>query len=157
MKFSFLLSAVLAAFATVATAQDAPTANTKSDLRVLYVGHDPADPLVPFKDMATERTFELYRERTGAFKEFLEAHFNHVQVVHRLDYEVEMSGDVDVTLFDARPRELAPAGEVEDPVTGMMVYRRASHLPHSFDRPALLISENSPLIGEALGLKLDWL
>ncbi len=152
---SALLGAIFLASAAGAVAQDVPP--HKSDLRVLFVGHDPADPKVPFQDLATDRTYALYQERTPAFEEFLRQRFRNVQVVFGDDYRVGMSDEVDVTIFDARPKELTPVKREVDPDTGETLYEPASYLPLSFDRPALLIAENSPRIGEPLGLKLDWL
>ncbi len=139
---SLLLTAVLAA--APAFAQEA------DNLRVLLVGHDPAAPKVPFPDMANERTYALYRERTAAFEALLRYHFEGVRVVHADDYRVEMSDEVDVTVFDALPKPVTPAGAEDG-------YRPAVYLPESFDHPALMIAENSPRIGDSLGLKLDWL
>lgn len=129
----------------------------KSDLRVLFVGHDPAKPRMPFADMDNERTVELYKERTAAFKRFLEERFKSVTVVYGADYSVEQSDQVDVTIFDSRPKPLKAAVRGTDPDTGQSIYEPAEYLPMSFDRPAITIAENSPTIGEPLGLKLDWL
>lgn len=144
------LTASLAAATQEASAQ-------KSDLRVLLVSHDPAAPKLAFASMADERTLELYKERASAFETFLKEHFESVQLVYGDSYTAAMSDAVDVTLFDARPKALSPAGEVTDPETGETSHQRASYLPESFSRPALMIAENSPLIGEPIGLKLDWL
>lgn len=108
----------------------------RSPLRVLLVAHDPESPQVSFPDMATERTQELYRERKGAFESLLRAHFENVRVVHGAEYSADLSDAADVTVFDVRP---------------------ARPLARSFSRPALMIGEASPRIGEPLGLKLDWL
>jgi hypothetical protein len=108
----------------------------KSALRVLLVAHDPESPQVSFPDLATERTHALYSERRDAFAKLLREHFQDVRVVLADDYRAGMSDDVDVTVFDARP---------------------ARELDRSFSRPALMIGEASPRIGERLGLKLDWL
>ncbi|HPF12777.1 MAG: hypothetical protein H6830_06755 [Planctomycetes bacterium] len=137
--------------------QASPQAATKSSLRVLLVSHNPEAPQVPFADMATERTWELYRERAAAWKALLDQHFESVRLVYGPDYTADMSNAVDVTLFDARPKPLRPSGTVLDPITGQETYQPAQYLPDDFDRPALMIAENSPLIGEPLGLKLDWL
>ena len=155
---SFLLMAVFAAAQErpLATPESAP-GSVPAELRVLLVGHDPAQPKVVFRQLAEERTFRLYRERTAAWEALLRYHFAHVTVVHGDDYRVEMSDDVDVTVFDCRPAQLAAARRVKDPETGATVHHRASYLPDSFDRPAVLIAENAPLIGEPIGLKLDWL
>ena len=64
--------------------------------------------------------------------------------MHANDYDAAMSQAVDVTVFDAQPhRDL---DRVQEPV-----------LPRDFDRPVLMIAENSPRVGKPLGLKLDWL
>ncbi len=129
-------------FAAVTVAQGAPS--------VLFVGNDPAAPKVPFRDLAKARTFKLYRERTAAFEALLRYHFENVKVAYGEDYRVEMSDDFDVTIFDTLPKALTKA--VRQPV-----YKAATYLPESFDRPALLIADNTPRIGEPIGLKLDWL
>ena len=129
----------------------------KSELKVLFVGHNPDAPQIMFANMAVERTKQLYKERTPAFEAFLNSRFEHVTVVYGEQYTISMSDDVDVTIFDARPKPITASKREVDPETGEMDYQPASYLPLSFDRPALLIAENSPQIGEALGLKLDWL
>ncbi len=156
-----LLTLPLAAFAATASlaggaAQEAGPAG-KSDLRVLYVGDNPEAPKVMFADSADKRTVELYKERTPAFTAFLNERFEHVTVVFGDDYTVELSDQVDVTIFDTRPKALTKAVREVDPETGEMNYEPATYLPKSFDRPAITISANSPTIGEPLGLKLDWL
>ncbi|MFT4540983.1 MAG: hypothetical protein ACI841_004492 [Planctomycetota bacterium] len=129
----------------------------KSDLRVLYVGDDPEAPKIMFADSADARTVELYQERNSAFTAFLTRRFANVSMVHGDDYNAELSDDVDVTIFDTRPKALTPSSRDIDPDTGEMDYKPATYLPDDFDRPALMISANSPVIGEPLGLKLDWL
>ena len=143
-----LLSLALLTLSAIAPTQSgAPPHRTDDDLRVLLVGHDPAAPQLVFRQLAKQRTFALYRERTAAWEALLRYHFANVTVVHGADYRVSMSDDVDVTIFDARPPLLGTPGESQRP----------PYLPASFDRPAVLISENAPLIGEPIGLKLDWL
>lgn len=159
MTRSLFLVLILALVAVPAAAQGNAEAGAgaQAGLRVLFVGHDPAAPGVPFRDMATARTYALYRERTAAFEALLRYHFEDVHVVHGEDYEVGMSDTVDVTIFDARPKRMTPEVRKRDPKTGEWDYRPATYLPESFDRPALMIAENSPRIGEPLGLKLDWM
>lgn len=128
----------------------AQTEAEKNDLEVLFVGNDPEAPKVPFADLAKPRTYALYRERTAAFEALLRVHFENVRIVHGADYTADMSDDFDVTIFDTRPKALTQA--VREPV-----YKAATYLPESFDRPALMIADNSPRIGEPMGLKLDWL
>ena len=157
MKFRTYLSAALLGLAVSSGAFAQDLERTKSPLRVLFVGHDPESPNMMFADIGTPRTVELYKERTASFEAFLNERFSQVTVVLGAEYSVDMSDQVDVTIFDTRPKKLKEASREVDPVTGEMDYHPAEYLPLSFDRPALLIAENSPQIGEPLGLKLDWL
>jgi hypothetical protein len=143
----------LALVPTAASAQDAPTgdAPAKSDLKVLLVSHDPAAPQVPFPDMAQARTIELFEERAALWKAFLDEHFEDVRLVYGADYEVAMSAAADVTIFDARP----PVAKAAVRDGGQ--YEPAEYLPRDFAHAAITISDNSPRLGEPLGLKLDWL
>lgn len=153
---TFLLALLLSASLSVAQDSAASSPDTNS-LRVLLVSHDPASPKMSFADMAKARTHRLYRERAAAWEALLRYHFEHVKVVYGDDYHVAMSDAVDVTIFDARPKALTAAKRGKDPVTGESTYEAATYLPESFDRPAILIADNAPRIGEPLGLKLDWL
>lgn len=139
--------------ASVCLSPGAPAQDSteRSDLRVLLVGNDPANLKVTFADLAKERTLELYGERTAAFEALLKEHFENVTVVFGADYEASMSEAVDVTLFDTRPEPLASETKTTHG------YEQKGYLPHDFSWPAVMIAENSPLIGEPLGLKLDWL
>jgi len=145
----------LSALPAIAVAEPAK----QDDLRVLLVGHDPDDPKVMFRQLATERTFQLHRERTAAFEALLRYHFERVTVVYADDYLPKMSDDVDVTVFDVVPRALTAevrefdeAGKFDSDS-----YRAPTYLPKSFDRPALMTAGVTPRVGEPLGLKLDWL
>lgn len=129
----------------------------RSDLRILLVGHDPASPAPAFPGQATDRTRELYGERTAAFEALLRKHFADVRVVFGAEYAATMSDSADVTIFDARPKALTPAVRSRDEATGEMRYQPATYLPDDFSHAAITIAESSPRIGEPLGLKLDWL
>ncbi len=157
MKFRTYLGAARLGAAITAGAQAQESRQDKSPLRVLLVGHNPESPNIMFADLGTSRTVELYKERTAAFTEFLNQRFSEVTVVFGANYSVEMSDQVDVTIFDTRPKKLKEAKREVNPDTGEMDYEPAEYLPISFARPALMIAENSPQIGEPLGLKLDWL
>ena len=160
---SIVVLSALCLFSSFAGAQAQSTASSASApgprdaLRVLFVGQDPNNLKVMFSDMAKKRTHQLYRERTSAWESLLRYHFKNVTVVHGEDYRVEMSDEVDVTIFDVPPKELTSAKRGKDPVTGEPTYQAATYLPESFDRPAIMIGANAPRIGEPLGLKLDWL
>lgn len=121
-------------------------AREKSDLRILLVSHDPKAVQPPFSGMEDERSLALYAERAELFGELFGEHFENVKVVYGGQYEPSMSDDADVTVFDARPNKLEIPGA-----------EGRNYLPLDFDRATLMISENSPLIGEALGSKMDWL
>jgi len=157
MKPRFFLGAALLGFALAGSTPAQESTPSKSPLRVLFVGHNPESPNMMFADIGTPRTVELYKERTSSFEAFLNQRFAQVTVVYGADYSVEMSDKVDVTIFDTRPKKLKESTRDLNPETGEMDYKPAEYLPIEFDRPALLIAENSPQIGEPLGLKLDWL
>lgn len=139
-----LLPLALAALAGLTPAQEHP----KSDLAVLLVAQDPEHPVVPIYTEVTDRALELCRERTAAFEGLLREHFNDVTVVYGADYLVGLSEAADVTLFDVLPPVLGRGEGDRDPV---------AYLPQDFAHAALTISHVSPLIGESLGTKNDWL
>ena len=87
----------------------------KSDLAVLLVAQDPEAPQVPVASVATDRTYELCRERKAAFEGLLREHFHDVTVVHGADYTVDLSAAADVTLFDVLPPVLTPGERGRDP------------------------------------------
>ena len=142
--------------ALVLAAQSADT-HFEDDLRVLFVGQDPAAPQIGYADAEKARTLPLLRERTGAWEALLRYHFKNVTVVYGADYEASMSDAVDVTIFDALPKPLVEAVREQDPDTGEWSYEPPVYLPDDFSRPALAIAHHTPRIGEALGTKLDWL
>lgn len=151
-KTKWLFAIILAAHCLLSfAAPNALIAQSKSDLTVLFVGQDPENPVISFADPTDKRQLELYTERTGAFEKFLNQRFHNVKVVFGSDYNAKMSDSYDVTIFDTRPKALTEAVREEGN------YTPPTFLPMDFDRPALLISENSPRIGEGIGLKLDWL
>ncbi|MEM7261007.1 MAG: hypothetical protein AAF488_03390, partial [Planctomycetota bacterium] len=112
MQKTILVPLLLALVASVpvtalGTAQAQKPTTRKSPLSVLFVGHDPENPLVEYQP--TERTVALHQERTPAFESFLREHFEQVRVVYAADYRVSMSDESDVTVFDARPPVLVAA------------------------------------------------
>lgn len=156
MKLKWLSTTLVLLAALESFALATPQENEKSELRVLFVGQNPENPKVPFPGLATERTHELFRERTGAFDKFLNEHFESVRIVHGEDYDSGMSDEVDVTVFDA----LVSENKLNPPALGGIAalgYGGTQHLAPDFDRPALMISHISARLGEDMGLKLDWL
>ena len=119
----------------------------EEQLSILFVGHDPEQPYVNYAP--TEGMLALHAERTPAFEGFLSQHFDTVRVVHAADYQVAMSADVDVTIFDAKPPVLVPAKD-----NGRFF---PSLLPEDFTGAVLTIGEVSADVANGSGLKHDWL
>jgi hypothetical protein len=109
----------------------------KIDLKILYVGYDPARPM-PEKVVyfsIWEPAISLgYKTRMKDFKMYLNDRFTNVQVIDVRDYKPSISQNVDVTIFDAGP----------------------VNLPADFDRPAILLHAMAPNIGIPIHLKFDW-
>ena len=125
----------------------------KSDLKVLFVGRDPEKKTnVPsyFSGVAAERLAELKSERMAAFESLLNKHFEKVKYIVSEDYQVAMSDEVDVTVFD----EVPPPIEVVD----MGNWKKRLRLPMDFDRPAVLIELGPGMLGRnGMGLRMDHL
>ncbi len=146
MTQGFILLVASLATAPIAAQGTAPT-DTRSDLRILLVGHDPADPYVNYEP--TKKMVAMHAERTGSFTELLNKHFHDVRVVFAKDYEVAMSSGVDVTILDAKPPVVVEAN-------GETSYFDQL-LPGDFRRPVLSVGEVSADVGLGLNLKIDWL
>lgn len=108
------------------------------ELKVLYVGIDPSLG-IPDYDIISSGNIgkEFYEEdvslRMDDFKRMLSDYFASVECIDARNYKSSMSDKYDVTVFDAKVS-----------------------LPYDFSRPAVLIAQNAPLIGESVGLKTDW-
>lgn len=129
----------------------------KSDLRVLYVGIDPASPQKAVKgrnELPTQ--FETRLLRWNEFKSFLAQEFKVFKQLDRLEYNAAMSDDYDVTIFDARPKVLKERIWESDGKGGVKRYEPAAYLPDKFSAAALSINQLSSNLGEAIGTKLDW-
>jgi hypothetical protein len=126
----------------------------KSALKILFVGNSPdlvrsAPSYLTGK--AAARYKSLKQERTPAFKSFLESHFQKVTIMTPSNYDVEISKQYDVTVFDALP----PAIKQID----MGNWEKRIRMPYEFDRPTVMIGNVGPLtLGRnGLGLRLDHL
>ena len=130
----------------------------KQDLKVLYVGYRPDMPLPEWATYRIEADRQTdYKERMPAFEKLLGKYFTTVKTVDARDYTQAMSGDYDVTVFDALPRPLKMPVLVRDSVFGFTVSQEPGvYLTADFDRPALFVGYVSDEIGRSLGLKLDW-
>jgi len=134
ISFALLLLVMMISAQTQGSRQPA-----KLQLSVLYVGYNPEKPMPQGKDFvhympSGERYAEIYKNRMGDFRRFLERNFRKAFAVDVRDYQPAMSDQYDVTIIDAGPLKL-PAG---------------------FSRAAILMSAMAPNIGLPLGLKFDW-
>ena len=136
-------------------AQSVPS---KTRLSVLFVGYDPAKPLPESKrgypGMMSKEAFEAeFPVRMPAFKELLSKYFTEVKTIDCRDYKTADSDPYDVTIFDFRPSPLP--GELEKIKTNPSA--RPKYLPDNFSKPVIFMASTAPEMGEAIGLKLDWL
>ena len=126
----------------------------RQSLRVLFVGNDPKQDYSPRSYQTgpdADRFDELMKERTPAFEKLLREHFETVTVVIGKDYQVALSDDYDVTVFDVLP---PPIGERE--VAG---WKKKIRLPADFSNPAVMIGNVAPMTLGRFGwdLRLDHL
>lgn len=129
----------------------------KSDLRVLYVGIDPASPQQPVKSSRElPQQFETKLLRWDDFKSFLSKEFKTFKQIDRLEYNAGMSDDYDVTIFDARPKPIKEKIFEPDGKGGVKRYEPAVYVPLDFSAAALTICQLSSNLGEPIGTKLDW-
>ena len=113
----------------------------QASLKVLYVGESLKEQSSPPSYIATDdrdRFLELKKERPKAFRQFLGQHFETVKAIESSEYRVAMSGDYDVTIFDARP-------PVIDTVTQKGGWEKKIRLPDDFSYPALFVGEVGPM------------
>lgn len=132
--------------------------NKKESLSVLYVGYDPG---LPFDDAfintaantggySPERFKEDFKTRFNAFESYLKEYFTNVKAVDARNYTTDMSANYDVTIFDQRINPWEKAERTPK-------YKPAKYLKEDFDFPTIFISNTAPMMGETIGLKLDWL
>lgn len=146
---------------SVAHAKPVETAQTPSTLRVLYVGWDPKTVQLDINDMDVSedpllaaRLLALKKSRSPDFEQFLRQYFSTVKVVYAPAYREAMSGDYDVTIFDALPKPVRAGVSRRD--SPRDEYEPPQYLSAEFDRAALLINTVSPNIASPLRYKMDW-
>ncbi|CAM3759332.1 hypothetical protein [Flavobacterium chungbukense] len=130
----------------------------KEKLSVLYVGYDPAVPLTEeFINSTTgtggyspERFKEDVKTRFNAFESYLKEYFTTVKAVDARSYTMDMSANYDVTVFDQRINPWEKGERTPK-------YKPAKYLKEDFDFPTIFIGHTAPMMGETIGLKLDWL
>lgn len=157
-KSSTLLAAILFLFAQLCFSQIVQ----KQNVKVLYVGFDPALPMpdslqtkVGVTGGATpERFMKEYKTRMSAFQSFLETYFTTVKTVDARKYTMDMSKNYDVTIFD---EIINPwKARIYERKDGRTIFEPAKYLTEDFDRAAIFIGHTAPTMGESIGSKLDW-
>ncbi len=93
---------------------------------VLYVGYSPDRDLPPnglrtAAGVSDERYEEDMHSRMGEFEGLLSEYFGKVTSIDARDYKEALSGDFDVTVFDATPKPIRPLINEKDPVTGKTI------------------------------------
>lgn len=127
----------------------------KSDVSVLYVGGS-ADMDAVGEKVDSAELRRSVAERTASFEKILKHYFKTVKAVQGADYEMGMSKNYDVTIFDGKPKELTPAKLVQDEQGNPIDYTPATYLTEDFDRPAIVVAEMGSTLGSSIGLKTDW-
>ncbi len=127
----------------------------KSDVSVLYVGGS-ADMDAIGEKVDSAELRKSVAERTASFEKMLKHYFKTVKAVQGADYEMGMSENYDVTIFDGKPKELTPAKLVQDEQGNPIDYTPATYLTEDFDRPAIVVAEMGSTLGSSIGLKTDW-
>ena len=145
---SMMVLALLACVATVAAVK-------KNNMKVLYVGGHSDIETFSNTDYDKEANAKSIKERTAAWKTFLETYFTTVKTVQGADYNYKMSYDYDVTIIDGDPKPLEPRRMVsQNGRFDKIVY--AKYFPEDFDRPVITIADESETVGRRIGVKNDW-
>ena len=134
----------------------------KQNIKVLYVGFDPAlsipdsiqDHIRLTGGASPERFTREYKTRMLAFQSYLNKYFTTVKTVDARQYDMKMSAGYDVTIFD---EVIKPWKErVYERKEGRTIYEPAKYLTEDFDHAAIFIGHVAPMMGESIGSKLDW-
>ena len=134
----------------------------KQNIKVLYVGFDPAlsipdsiqDHIRLTGGASPERFTREYKSRMLAFQSYLNKYFTTVKTVDARQYDMKMSAGYDVTIFD---EVIKPWKErVYEKKEGRTIYEPAKYLTEDFDHAAIFIGHVAPMMGESVGSKLDW-
>ena len=145
---SMIVLALMACVATVAAVK-------KTNLKVLYVGGHSDMETFGNGDYDKDANAKSIKERTAAWKTFLETYFTTVKTVQGADYNYKMSYDYDVTIIDGDPKPLEPQRTVtQNGRFDKIVY--AKYFPEDFDRPVITIADESETVGRRIGVKNDW-
>ncbi|WP_341837149.1 hypothetical protein WJU16_04620 [Chitinophaga pollutisoli] len=153
-RFLCVLVLIGSLFATAAVGQ---SQSAKRQLKVLFVGYDPARPMPEITrsapgGMSKEGFTAEYPVRMPAFKALLDEYFTQVTTMDCRDWKPESSQPFDVTIFDFRPNPLPNQDS-----NRIKNHKRPLYLPDDFSKPVVFIANTAPEMGEGIGLKLDWL
>lgn len=156
---SKVLCLVMLTFTFAMSAQQIKKENTS----VLYVGFNPEKEMPDVQNtnvnggMDIERFKEDLKTRMPAFKSYLELYFKTVKTVDARDFKPEMSADYDVTIFDQVINPWKDRVSVLDVNGQLTKYEPAKYLTEDFNYPTIFIGHTAPVMGQSIGLKLDWL
>lgn len=136
----------------------------KEPLSVLYVGYDPSipmDPAITKSETATggmqaERFLGDVNTRFGSFESYLKQYFSKVRTVDARSYKRELSAEYDVTIFDQVVTPWKKQENVKE-ADGRSKNQPAQYLNEDFDFATIFIGHTAPVMGQSIGLKLDWL
>lgn len=136
----------------------------KERLSVLYVGYDPSipmDPGVTKSEIATggmqaERFMQDVKTRFGSFESYLKQYFSKVGTVDARNYKKELSTAYDVTIFDQVVTPWKKQESIKG-ADGRSKNNPAEYLTEDFDFATIFIGHTAPVMGQSIGLKLDWL
>lgn len=124
--------------------------NAKYPLKVLFVGYDVNRMPQEFREGLDEFTAKD-SVRMPAFKALLNNYFTEVKTIDCRDWKPEDSKPFDVTVFDYRTTPIEKEGN-EDGKNAQKYY-----LPDDFSKPVIFIGGTADIMGQSIGLKLDWL
>jgi len=132
---------------------------SKTTMKVLYVGYDPAKPILrssQFRDASSERYEMDVISRWPAFNIYLKRRFTDVTSVDARDYREEMSSDHDVTIFDELTPPIREEIREQDENGQIVKYVPPAYLSEEYHHATIFMGKVAPDMGGSLGSKLDW-
>lgn len=140
-------------------ASNAQVNDDKTDMKILYVGFDPAKPILrvsQFRDSNSERYEMDVISRWPAFNIYLKRRFTQVTSVDARDYKEAMSANHDVTIFDELPSVIREQVLEKDDNGQVTKYMPPVYLSDNYNHATIFIGKVAPDMGRSLGSKLDW-
>jgi hypothetical protein len=124
--------------------------NTKSPLKILFVGYDAHRIPREFRKGLDDFTAKD-SVRMPAYQQLLSAYFAEVKTMDCRDWKQGDSDPYDVTIFDY------PTTPIEKGSNEKGNYITNRYLPDSYSKPTVFIGSTADIMGRRIGLKLDWL